>query len=334
MKRLFSFIDSFMGRTRRSRREKFRRDNRSQNKTKQTVYAPLSKKESFFDTHYKKLIIFPALLLLIALLLISIKIVQTGEFINKGITLSGGVSVTVLKEGLDKEDLLFELQTEFPEHDINVRGVDESGRQIGVFIESNLPPENREEITRFDELIKQKTGATSEDVSTETIGASLGAAFFKQTILALIFAFIFMGIVIFIYFKSFVPSALTILSAFSDMIITIAIVNTLGISIGTAGIAAFLMLIGYSVDANIVLNMRTLKGTSGTLSEQIKGARSTGFTMSLTTLVAITVAFIVAESPVLKEIMLILIIGLIVDLLNTWIQNAGLLRWYLENKKA
>jgi preprotein translocase subunit SecF len=39
------------------------------------------------------------------------------------------------------------------------------------------------------------------------------------------------------------------------------------------------------------------------------------------------------QSEVLKQIMTILLIGLVVDLINTWIQNAGILRWYVEKKE-
>ncbi|MCC7575152.1 protein translocase subunit SecF [Candidatus Woesearchaeota archaeon] len=316
----------------KSQRQKRREKYKKPQLTKKEITKKVPQK-TFYDKNYKKLIIIPALLLLIAILLITMKIINTGEFINKGITLSGGVSVTVIKENINKETLLQDLEQEFPEYQINIRGIDDSGRRIGVLIETNLPPENKEEANKFNELIKQKTNASNQDISTETIGSSLGDAFFKQTLIAVILAFIFMGAVIFMYFKLVVPSALTILSALSDIIITLAVVNVLGINIGTAGIAAFLMLIGYSVDANIVLNMRVIKRTTGTIPEQIKSAFSTGLTMSVTTLIAITVAFIIVDSPVLKEIMLILIIGLIVDVLNTWIQNAGLLRWYLEKKE-
>jgi preprotein translocase subunit SecF len=55
-------------------------------------------------------------------------------------------------------------------------------------------------------------------------------------------------------------------------------------------------------------------------------------TMTLTTLVAVTVALIFAESEVFKQIMTILCIGLIVDMIYTWLQNAGLLLWYVEKK--
>ena len=57
-------------------------------------------------------------------------------------------------------------------------------------------------------------------------------------------------------------------------------------------------------------------------------------TMNMTTLVAIGIALVVSKSPTLTEIMTILFIGLIVDMINTWLQNAGILRWYANKKEA
>lgn len=316
------------------RKQRIRKKEKKTQKKQQTrQITNKQEKQSFYDKNYKKLILIPAIMLIIAIALISIQVINTGTFMNKGITLSGGISITVINQDLDKETLRTQLEQEFPDYQINIRTIEDSGKRIGLLIESNMPPENTEDVEKFSEIIKTNTNTDSQNISTETIGSSLGAAFFKQTLVAVLLAFIFMGIVIFLYFKSIVPSTLTILSAASDIIVTLAVINTLGITLGTAGIAAFLMLIGYSVDANIVLNMRVLKRTSGTIKEQIKSAFGTGLTMSVTTLTAITVAYFIAESPVLKEIMLIMIIGLIIDVVNTWIQNAGLLRWHLENKE-
>ena len=66
--------------------------------------------------------------------------------------------------------------------------------------------------------------------------------------------------------------------------------------------------------------------------ERVYGAFKTGIMMSITTLVTVILALIFTQSEVIRQIMLILLIGLIVDLINTWIQNVGLLRLYLERK--
>ena len=53
----------------------------------------------------------------------------------------------------------------------------------------------------------------------------------------------------------------------------------------------------------------------------------------LFSLAALTVVLVLTQSDVLKQIMLILLIGLLADIINTWIQNAGILRWYMEGKE-
>jgi len=170
--------------------------------------------------------------------------------------------------------------------------------------------------------------------NTQTTATTFGSSFFRQTFIAILIAFLFMGVVVFLYFRMFVPSIAVILAAFSDMVGTLAISNLIGIKLSSAGIVAFLLLIGYSVDTDILLSVRVLRGKEGSLMDKIFNAMKTGLTMSVTTMVAVTVALIFSQSDVLRQIMTILLIGLLLDLINTWLQNASLLRWYLEKKNG
>ncbi len=294
--------------------------------------GPIEKKKSFYYRHYKILLIIPMLILVLSIAYLGVKIATTGDFINKGISLKGGTSVTITKEGMNNIILEQQLQTQFPKSEVNIRVIEESGVQIGFIVESDVPPEDIALSNSFIAAIKQNTGAIDNQISVETTGVSLGNSFFKQTMISLVVAFILMAIVVFLYFKIPIPSGLVVLSAFSDIVVTIAIIDVLGIKVGTAGIAALLMLIGYSVDTDIVLTMRVLKRKNGTVYEQVISAFKTGMMMNIATLVAVTAAAIIATSPTLREIMIIVIVGILVDMLMTWIQNAGLLRWYLERK--
>ena len=56
----------------------------------------------------------------------------------------------------------------------------------------------------------------------------------------------------------------------------------------------------------------------------------TGLTMNSTTFVAVGILFLVSTSSILKEIASVILIGTVVDAINTWIQNAGILQLYLE----
>ncbi|GAH45812.1 unnamed protein product, partial [marine sediment metagenome] len=167
----------------------------------------------------------------------------------------------------------------------------------------------------------------------EEMSAALSETFFQSATRAIIIAFILMSIVVFIYFRKIVPSAAIILAAVTDILGVLAIMNITGIKLSTAGIAAILMLIGYSIDTDILLSTKVLKRREGSVMDRIYSAIKTGMTMQITTLVAMTVVLIVSPALILKQIALIMVIGLLIDLPSTWIMNTGLLRWYLENEK-
>ncbi|MDP6138748.1 MAG: protein translocase subunit SecF [Candidatus Woesearchaeota archaeon] len=292
--------------------------------------------KKIYEGQYKKLLIIPFMLLLIAILLIGLKAAATGDFINRDVSLKGGVTVTIpTEQKIDILQLEDVISKKFPKNDVSTKSLSQFGTQVGVIIDVDIGEEHREEqigilIEEIGKVLNRKL--TTKDYSVEVIGSSLGASFFREVVTALLIAFLLMAIVVFLYFRTLVPSGAVILAALSDILITLSIVNLLDIKLSTAGIAAFLMLIGYSVDTNILLSTRVLKRKEGTDMERIYGALKTGITMSLTTLIAMTAALIFTQSEIIKQIMIILLIGLLVDLINTWIQNVGILRLYLERK--
>jgi preprotein translocase subunit SecF len=140
-----------------------------------------------------------------------------------------------------------------------------------------------------------------------------------------------MAIVIFVAFRTFVPAVAVVLSAFADMVMTAAAMNIVGIPLSLGTLAALLMLIGYSVDSDILLTNRVLK-RQGKLNEKLAGAFRTGIIMTSTTLAAAAAMFIVAwfgSVLILMEISAVLLIGLVFDVMNTWLTNVGILKWYV-----
>jgi len=268
----------------------------------------------------------------IAILLIGFQIATTGDFIEKDVSLKGGVTVTIPStQKIDISQLKEILSQKFPQNDISTKSLSQFGSQVGVIVEADLTQE--EVNTLIEEIgIALNLKLTTNDYSIQIVGSSLGASFFKEIVIALLIAFVLMAIVVFIYFRNLIPSAAVILAVFSDILITLAIVNLLGLKISSAGIAAFLMLIGYSVDTNILLSTRVLKRKEGTENEKFYGALKTGIMMSTTTLIAVITALTFTQSEIIRQIMTILLIGLLVDLINTWIQNVSILRLYLARK--
>ena len=105
------------------------------------------------------------------------------------------------------------------------------------------------------------------------------------------------------------------------------------IKLSTAGIAAILLLIGYSIDTDILLTTKLLKRRDGSIFERLYESMKTGLTMTTTTIVALTIAYFVATSLVLKQMFLIIVVGLLFDVIMTYAMNAGLLVWYAKKRR-
>jgi len=291
--------------------------------------------KNFYEKHYKLLLIIPILLMVLSLAQIALQYNQTGDFLTKGVSLKGGITIKITDPSLHENEIEQVLQEHFPKSDIEARSLSSAGTKTGIEITIDIDVNNADQVQEFkDVLLSEIPGLTKDSLedNLQTISPKLGDSFFKATFKALIVAFLFMALIVFYYFRSLVPSLAVILSAFNDIAVTIAITNLLGIKISIAGIGGFLMLIGYSVDTDILLATKVLKTTHGKVIDRIFRAMKTGLMMSITTLAALTVGILFTLSPDIKQIMTILLIGLLVDLTMTWFQNAGILRIYMAKK--
>lgn len=289
--------------------------------------------QNIYENQYKKLLIIPFALLAIALILIGMKFAATGQIMERDVSLKGGVTVTIpMQQQVGLSELENALSEKFPGNDIGTKSISQFGSQSGIIIEADIEESQAQDlISGIGSFLGRELGP--QDYAVEIVGSSLGSSFFKDLSIALVIAFCFMALVVLLYFRTLVPSAAVILAAFTDIIVTLAVVNIIGMKISAAGIAAFLMLIGYSVDTDILLSTRVLKRREESVMKRIYGAISTGMVMTSTTLIAMLIALFLSQSDIIRQIMTILIIGLLVDMITTWIQNVGLLRLYLEKKE-
>jgi preprotein translocase subunit SecF len=247
---------------------------------------------------------------------------------NKDVSLAGGTSIT-LDGTIDSSILESKLSTLIP--DVGFRKLTDvaTGRNIATIIESSVSPEELKNA-----IASLGINLTEQNSSTEFTGPSLSSQFYKQLMIALVISFVLMSFVIFFLFKSFIPSIAVIFAAFSNIVVALAALNFFGVAISAAGIAAFLTLIGYSVDTDILLTSRVLKKKGGTVNKRMFGAFKTGILMTGTALAAVLPGLLLISGlPVaFKQIFLVLAIGLSADIVNTWLTNAGIIKWYCESK--
>ena len=266
----------------------------------------------------RQMVIIPLVLLAISLLILGYSMVSTGYPVKPGIDFSGGTAVTIFTS--DSAAMLEDTFSGYP----LITPIGE-GINNGKYLK--FGPMDDATFSSLAALINEKY----PDAKVDQIGASFGQTLQQQATIALFFSFIGMAVVVFIAFRTFVPSSAVVLSAFADIAMTAAVMTVVGIELTLATTAALLMLIGYSVDSDILLTMRVLK-RQGKLDEKLSGAFRTGIIMTTTTLAAVAAMWAVTyfgNVPVIPEISAVLFIGLIIDIMNTWLTNAGIIKWYV-----
>ncbi len=268
-----------------------------------------------FFGRVEKFIWLPILILILALGVLFYNYMTTGEIINKDIDLSGGklLTITTTMTYSEVESIVAKHAPAY-----NIRTL--KGKNMYI-VEL---PQNVDEKPIIEEL-------SPDDYSVREVGPAVSSIFWNQAKIAILVSFALMAIVVFFLFKSFVPSGAVILSAVSDVIITTAILSVLGIKLSIAIIGALLMLIGYSVDTDVLLTTKVLK-SSKSMAERIYEAFKTGIMTSGTSFAALLVMYLMTSSPVIRQISITLIIGLAVDVINTWLLNAAIIKNWVKKK--
>ena len=272
--------------------------------------------------NHKILIAIPIILALLSLVLIGFHGLEQGVDLKGGsqaeLQLLDSVTPSELEDILDAK-----LNTQ------NIKVTNNGNNKVTVELENNINS------STFTSAIDGK----AKVISYNEIGPVLSEEAMGQIYIAMIFAFLFMAITVFIVFREPVPSVAIILAALCDILIALGGMSIFKIPLSIASVGALLMLIGYSVDTDILLTTRLLKRREGTVEERAKNAMYTGLTMSFAAIAAMAILFIVTklimpEATTLSNISAVLVIGLIGDILSTWLMNLGILKTYIDWRQS
>ncbi|MFC7026523.1 protein translocase subunit SecF [Halomicroarcula sp. GCM10025710] len=264
----------------------------------------------------RQLVAIPLAVLVLALAVIGGWWVVTGAPVTYGIDFTGGSEITV-ETTLSQE----EIRATFDEPVSSVQGIEQAENRYIITFESSDIDDIRDSAEAADGMTVLGSGSTSPIFGEENR---------RLAVLGLAVAFGGMSLLAFVFFRTFVPSIAIVISAFSDIVIPLAVMNVLGIKLSLGIVAALLMLIGYSVDSDILLNNHVLR-RSGGFYESTYRAMRTGVTMTVTSIAAMAVMAVTATLfgiDLMADIGLVLVLGLSADLMNTYMLNVTLLRWY------
>lgn len=307
------------------------RQEKMQASTPKALAYLISRFDGYVRTHTTvQLVIPPLIVLVISLVILGGMWMSTGAPVRLGFEFEGGTIVTLATE--DSHDLLRGAFADYPIVDLR----DAGSRRMIKF--GPMDDDKQDSL-----MNKVNTGYEYASPEIKQADPIYAKSVQKDAIKALIISFCLMAVVVFLIFRTFVPSVAVVLAAFSDIMIASAFIAILGIELSLGTIAALLMLIGYSVDSNILLTTRLLK-RRGDLDDKVTNAMTTGLTMTGTTLAAIFVMYLVAtfsylivpsfpQISIISDISIVLLFGLIADLMNTWMLNTGILKWHLQKPR-
>jgi len=266
----------------------------------------------------------PLAVLAVALVVIAGWWVVTGAPATLGIDFAGGTELRV--QTTDSPD---EIRSAFDEEVESISKVGSGDNTYVLQFQSSDSDALSQQANAELEPAPGASEGTPVSQATST-PATFGQQNQTLALFGILIAFVGMSVIAFVLFRTFVPSIAIVISAFSDVMIPLAVMNLAGIPLSLGTVAALLMLIGYSVDSDILLNNQILR-RSGGFYESTRRAMETGVTMTVTSIAAMTVMTIVATFfgiGLLSDIGLVLVVGLCADLMNTYMLNLSLLRWY------
>ena len=221
-----------------------------------------------------------------------------------------------------------------------------SGGNEVIFKTRALTVDEREELSaKLDENFgiaeyTTESGATEKSVSFETISSTISNEMRKDAVVAVIIAVICMLIYIWFRFSDIRFGASAVLALVHDVLVVFACYAVVRISIGNTFIACMLTIVGYSINATIVIfdrireNFKAQKKGSD-LAEIVNRSITQTLTRSIytsfTTFVTIAALYIIGV-PSIKEFALPLMVGIVAGGYSSVCITGAL--WYIMKKRS
>lgn len=279
-------------------------------------------KPDYSKYNTSKLLSLPLALLAVSVLIILAWFFMTGAPVDRGMVFTGGTEVRIsVDSSVDNPEA--QIRNSFSEEPETLTRVTGTGSYIVQFSEGSISADE------IEESVGSVDGIQLSELSQLT--ASLGDDAQTTAIYGMLIAFFLMSVLVILMFRSLIPAVVIILSAVSNIIIGVAMMNLFGIQMTMGTVGALLMLIGYSIDSDILLNSYVIRDDRSNFIDSVHEAMGTGLTMTVTSLfamVAMTITATIGGIGLLADMGFLLAVGLGADIINTYLMNVSILRWY------
>lgn len=241
---------------------------------------------------------------------------------NYSLDFAGGTATTVI---FDREYTLDEIDSQMiPElenitGDMNIQVQTVKGTNQVVFKTQTLDLEERE---AFETYMQDEFGVT-EDITTENISSTVSSEMRSDAVVAVLLATVFMLLYIWFRFKDIRFATSAVVALVHDVLVVFAFYVIARVSVGNTFIACMLTIVGYCINATIVIFDRIREelrengraaDNPAVLKELVNHCITQTLTRSiytsLTTFITITVLYIMGVSSI-KEFASPLMVGII-----------------------
>lgn len=244
---------------------------------------------------------------------------RTGKILNYSLEFVGGTSTNVtFNEDMALGDIdsrvvpLIEDIT----GDGNVQTQKIDGTNEVIFKTRSLSVDERE---TFKDAMVENFSVDAEKITAETISSTISGEMKRESVIAVLVATVFMLIYVWFRFKDIRFGASSVLCLLHDVLVVLAFYAIVKVSVGTTFIACMLTIVGYSINATIVIfdrlreNMASM-GKKDALEDMVNNSitqtLSRSIFTSLTTFIMVAALYAFGVSSV-KEFALPLMAGIL-----------------------
>ncbi len=262
---------------------------------------------------------------------------SSGDALNYSLEFKGGTQTTVtFNEAmtLDKANAEVVPLMEAITGAVQIQTVQDSNEVI--FKTSSLTVEQRDAVN---EMLVSNFGVDEKLITTETISSTISNEMKSDTIIAVAVAIVFMLIYIRIRFKDIRFGVSSIIALLHDVLVVLAFYAVARVSVSNTFVACMLTIVGYSINATIVIFDRIRENMSvmthkddlkDVVNKSITQTMSRSIFTSLTTFIMVAVLYVLGVTSI-RDFALPLMVGIVCGTYSS-ICLAGSL-WYLFRVK-
>lgn len=268
---------------------------------------------------------------------------QTGKALNYGMDFTGGTSTNVtFNEDLSLEDISSKVVPVVSKitGDADVQTQKVAGTNEVIIKTKTLNVDQRQAL---EDAMVENFGVEAEKITAESISGAVSAEMKQDALWAVIVATILMLLYIWFRFKNIKFAASAILALVHDVLVVLTFYAVAKWSVGSTFIACMLTIVGYSINATIVIFDRIRENLAAgrnkeTLEELVNKSITQTVTRSintsLTTFVMVFVLYLMGVSSI-REFALPLMVGIVCGTYSSVCVTGAL--WYVmttRKKKA